>query len=520
MKKIYKRILPLSMIFCLLACADLDLVNPNAATEDSFWQTEQDLYQGVIATYDYLQATFDEGSYGLELRVFPQLLSDEGTNEAPWEFNDLARFVQDDLNMFGNIYTGGYRMIGRAYQVIDRAEGISGSQVLRLVAEAKFFVALGYYNLLTGFGDRIPFVDRIQGADEKPMPATAGQLWAMIETYLTDAIPALPLASEVGVLDYGRISKGSAQTLLAKIYLQQGNYTAAEPLLAAVVNSGQYQLLADFSENFRETDQVNPEAVFHVNFLHNGIEGETDNSAHWRFNSPSEIKGHYGDVQSTNFVLNSFLQELDADGNQDPRMDRTLFWEGSSLLMYGLTHAGWISAAEPANPDVNHGYYKYNESEFVGSSQDALRSDGGIDFLVWRYADVLLLYAETLNQNGNTAAAYQYVDEVRVRSNMSPLSVVAPGLSQADFLQQIKHERLMELAGEGIRWFDQKRWGDYGPSASGDHFIPSTGTSVAGDPNFNDPITGKGFTVGQDELFAIPQNELDLNPNLIQNPGY
>jgi len=97
---------------------------------------------------------------------------------------------------------------------------------------------------------------------------------------------------------------------------------------------------------------------------------------------------------------------------------------------------------------------------------------------------------------------------------------VAPGLSQADFLQQIKHERLIELVGEGIRWWDQKRWGDYGPLASADHFIRSTGTSVAGDPNFDDPIRGKGFTVGQDKLFAIPQFALDLNPNLIQNPGY
>ena len=112
---------------------------------------------------------------------------------------------------------------------------------------------------------------------------------------------------------------------------------------------------------------------------------------------------------------------------------------------------------------------------------------------------MLLLYAEALNQNDKTGDAYTYVDMVRARANMNPLIL---GLNQADFHEQLKHERLVELAGELIRLDDLKRWGDYGPN------------SAVNDPNF------ETFTVGKNELGPIPQEELDLNDNLIQNPGY
>jgi hypothetical protein len=119
-----------------------------------------------------------------------------------------------------------------------------------------------------------------------------------------------------------------------------------------------------------------------------------------------------------------------------------------------------------------------------------------------RYADVLLLYAEALNEQGQTTAAYPYVDQVRVRAGLAPLSAVMPGLSQSDFLNQLKHERITELTGEGHRWEDLARWGDLG-----------TGLAYR-DPSF------AYFKTGRDEFMPIPQYDLDANPNLKQNPGY
>lgn len=119
-----------------------------------------------------------------------------------------------------------------------------------------------------------------------------------------------------------------------------------------------------------------------------------------------------------------------------------------------------------------------------------------------RYADVLLMYVEALNGLNRTAEAYQYVDRVRQRVGMAPLTVIRPGMSQAQFLNQIRHERIVELSGEGWRWADLTRWGDLSPALQ------------ARDPE------SRNFVVGKHEWYPIPQGDIDLNANLTQNPNY
>lgn len=119
-----------------------------------------------------------------------------------------------------------------------------------------------------------------------------------------------------------------------------------------------------------------------------------------------------------------------------------------------------------------------------------------------RYSDVLLMYAEALNAEGSTAAAYEHVDRVRQRAGLQKLSATKPGLSEAQFLEQLKHERLLELSGEGHRWNDLARWGDLGPQlASRDNAFSN-------------------FVVVKHERLPIPQQEIDINPSLEQNPDW
>jgi hypothetical protein len=119
-----------------------------------------------------------------------------------------------------------------------------------------------------------------------------------------------------------------------------------------------------------------------------------------------------------------------------------------------------------------------------------------------RYADVLLMYAECLNGLDRTAEAYQYVNRVRERAGMSPLEDIRPNMNQDQFLAQIKHERIVELAGEAWRWSDLLRWDDL-----------STDLQVR-DPEF------ANFIEGRHEYYPIPQTDIDLNPNIDQNPNY
>ena len=432
-------------------------------------------------------------------------LTDEGTNEYPNSsvYYDF-RFLEQNYTRYEDQWNKMYEMIGRAYQVIERAPDIEGPNVAAINAEARFFVALGYYQLQLLFGDHVAVVEGIQSPADKPLRAEEGQIYEIMERELKLAIPDLPLASEYSVIEYGLVTKGAAQALLGKVYMQQHKYTEAEAELSKVIKSGEYSLNEDYAINFNGTEFVNPEAILITNFVFFGPEGvgANDDSRRPKLYSLAEILGTYGDIQATNFILESFQNENDMDGNPDPRLDETIFHENSSKeTYYGQDWNYWIAGVQ--NPEITTMFYKYSEQKTVNAGDGRFRAGmSGTDFIIIRYADVLLLYAEALNQNDKTNDAYAYVDMVRARANMNPLSTVMPGLSKSEFHEQLKHERLVELAGELVRFDDLKRWGDYGPK------------SAVNDPNF---LT---FTVGKNEVVPFPQEELDLNSNLIQNPNF
>ena len=500
MKSIFIKVTLLLVVASLSSCFDLEQVDPNRQNEDTFWQNEDQLQMGVYACYDVLQ-----NYYNADLGPLLYTgLSDEGTNEYPYEFNDIVRFLGDDLDRYHGVWLTMYDLIGRAYQVIERAPEIEGQKVAAIEAEARFFVAMGYYHLQLMFGDYVALVEGIQSPADKPLRAEEGQIYGIMERELELAIPDLPLAGDYSESEYGLVSQGAAQALLGKVYMQQHKYTEAEDVLDDVIGSNEYFLNEEYSINFDGTEFVNPEAVLISNFVFFGAEGPESNDYQNRprFFSLWETNGAYGDLQATNFIAEAYLTENDKDGNPDPRLDESIFHENSSKTYYGEDWDFWYSGVQ--NPDILTMFYKYSDQVAVNEFGDGVIDDQlcGTDFIIIRYADVLLLHAEALNQNGKTSEAYSVVDMIRERSNMNPLSTVMPGLSKEAFHQQLKHERLVELAGELVRLDDLKRWGDYGP------------VSAANDPNF------ETFTVGKNEVGPIPQSELDLNPNLIQNPNY
>ncbi|MES1160680.1 MAG: RagB/SusD family nutrient uptake outer membrane protein, partial [Bacteroidota bacterium] len=199
--------------------------------------------------------------------------------------------------------------------------------------------------------------------------------------------------------------------------------------------------------------------------------------------------------------------EKTTGGARDPRLAATFLYDSTDergpafTLAFGII---WNNLGLATDPNVPHG--NITEVCFRKELDDATMNGevfhSGNNYRYVRYADVLLLYAEALNAQGQTALAYPYVDRVRMRAGLAALSTVKPGLDQAGFLTQLKHERLTELCGEGHRFEDLARWGDLGPGLA---------SRDAGFANFK---------TGRDELMPIPQYDLDVNPNLKQNPGY
>lgn len=505
------------ILICILfagvftACEpDLDIANPNQATVEAFWKNGNDAVAGVNAVY----STLHRGAISRWMPFYYIIRSDEGKSTSPATdiVNNMDQFRVTDYN-YGNAYgiwNDLYVGIFRANQVLDNVPAIDMDETLknRVLGEAKFLRGLFYYNLVSLWGN-VPLMLTASTPGDKPDTSPAQQVWAQVEQDLADAATLLPAGYDAA--DRGRATKGAAYALLAKAYMQQQKYSAAlTPLawLAEGEGSSRYDLMPDYRDNFVVTAENNRESVFEWQFQLNpsenhddDVDPRTDNLNYGtsiaQFFGPPGVGWSDGEAQR--WVVDEFLEEPTAGGTRDPRLpasflfdytneggpDATLIYGQAFTQRYGTGNKRvWFRKFQNDHWKDFEGYNSPNNWRYI------------------RYADVLLMYAESLNATGSTAAAYPYVDRVRQRAGLEPLSAAMPGLGQEQFLEQLKHERLLELSGEGHRWNDLARWGDLGPQLT------------VRDPAF------ATFDVGKDELLPIPQQERDINPALDQNPNW
>lgn len=280
--------------------------------------------------------------------------------------------------------------------------------------------------------------------------------------------------------------------------------------------NGVYSLMANYRDNFVITKENNAESVFEYQFAVNPTDNhddDTDPNNQDRLNYGSSIPPFFAprpigftDGQARRWVVHEFLTERTTTNQRDPRLAASFLYDSTnekgpdSTLVYKKPFSSLGYSSDPAAvPNTQDVYFRKMLNDFTDSVESF---HSGNNYRYIRFADVMLLYAEALNATSRSAEAYKYVDMVRERAGLQKLSVVKPGLSGATFLAQLKHERVTELSGEGHRWEDLARWGDLGPQLA---------QRDAGFANFQ---------VGKHELLPIPQQDLDVNPNLEQNPGW
>jgi tetratricopeptide (TPR) repeat protein len=496
----------------LVSCKkDLEIANPNAPTTAIFWKSADDAQKGVNAMYSTLHRA------GLCRWFFFATLirSDEGYSTSPDANlqNNFDRFINNDYN-YGN-YTGIwndlYIGIARTNQVLDNVPSIEMDANLksRLLGEAKFMRALFYYHLASLWGN-VPLQLKSSTPTDLPATSSQAQVYAQVEKDLTEAAAVLP-ASYTGN-DRGRATKGAANALLAKAYMQQRNFQAALAPLQAVIQSNAYSLVSNYQNNFLSTTEFNSESVFEYGNALNpndNHDDDTQTGGQDNLNYGSSLPPFFAprpigftDGQAQRWLVNEYAQETTATGGRDPRLPASLLFNFTDergpdfTLVYGQTFTSRFGTG--TNNDV---WFRKQLNDNNGTATgDSFHSPNNYRFI--RYADVLLMYAECLNETNATATAYQYVDQVRQRAGLRTLTVAKPGLNHDTFLAQLKHERITELNGEGHRFNDLARWGDL------------SNTLQTRDPGFSN------FVKGKHELLPIPQQDLDINPNMKQNPGY
>lgn len=509
------------IVFCfgMMACQKkLDIANPNSPTTENFWKTASDAQAGINAIYStYHRVGLCRNQFFMTI-----IRSDEGYSTSPNAtlINNFDRFIITDYNLWEirTLWEDCYMGINRANQVLDNVPAIEMDENVKqqLLGEAKFFRGFFYYLLAQLWGN-VPLQLHTSLPADLPPTATATEVWAQVATDLSEAAASLPVSYDNN--NIGRATKGAALGMLGKAYMQQQKFAEAVSTFDWFINGeGKtvYDLMPNYRDNFVITAENNRESVFEFQNAVNPTDNHDDDTDPFdqdNLNYGTSIPPFFAprpigftDGQARRWVVNEFYKDKTTTGERDPRLAASFLYDSTDergpefTLVYGRTWASLGYSDDPnATPSNNDVYFRKFLNDFT---DDGESFHSGNNYRYLRFADILLMYAEALNATGQTAAAYQYVDRVRQRAGLSPLSVTMPGMNQQQFLEQLKHERITELSGEGHRWEDLARWGDLGPQLA------------SRDEGFSN------FVVGKHELLPIPQQDLDINPNMKQNPGY
>lgn len=510
-----KKVLLLTIaVGAIITSCNEDLLNtkdPNHVTNDVFYTTLDQIGTSTNSIYAVLQGN---RLVGREYFFIHDLRGDEmkaggGQLEVPRAqlLNGSHTYTNSVLT---DVYKGLFTMVHRANIVIKNGEALSGevddeALLARYIAEARFLRGFAYYTLGALWGG-VPLYDAPAEAfsDAKARSTQA-------ETFdfaLADANAAsLVLPATYPDSDLGRATKGAALTLAAKINLCKGDYTAAKTALEGVKNLGVYSLVDDYFNNFTEEDEYNSESVFEVGFLDTGYGWDASGNG---ASADSWVRSQeYSAVGWANLIPSDKLIADFEDG--DPRLTDSFWFPGDTFAngTATLTTVAGDGTTLYNGNQVKIRWKKYSimYKQDPGGFLDRV----GINYRLWRYADVLLLLAECENEVGSPTNAINYLNEIRNRAsvNMPNYGTGAmdaagyPVTTKEQIFKAIQHERFIELAGEEIRNIDILRW-----RANGKLTGP-------------DPISY--FQAGKYELLPIPQDEFNTNSNFTpdaQNPGY
>lgn len=516
MKTILKYCLAATVALAAGSCKksfDLDIENPNRVDESNFWKTSDHAIQGINATYSNFAKNGAPYSRWLAFYMDPR--SDDGYSTSGWaELKSVVAMNITDYSFEVQADTWGHHWRGvfRANQVLAYVPAIQMDETLkqRILAEAKFLRAVYYYNLLNIWGN-IPLILQPSQPQDKPAQAPPEQVWAQVEKDLTEAAAVLPTSYSGD--DLGRATKGAAYGYLGRALMQQKKWQPAADALGWLVTgpgAGIYDLLPNYYDNFKEETENNKESVFEVQFRQRPENGCDDcptsnfGTSLSPFHAPP---GHgFTDYNMHRWVVWEFLRERTATNTRDPRLALTALYDSTDERGPDFTSVyGNSFTSKNYDADIKNRvwYRKYlNDYRFTDGRFEIFNN--GNNFRALRYADVLLLYAEALNNIGRTSDAYQYVNRVRRRAGLADLTA---GMNQAQFQLQLEHERITELTGESVRWNDLARWGYFDDASK-------LALLKARDPEFNN------FVLGRNKYQPIPQREIDINPNLKQNPNW
>jgi hypothetical protein len=498
----------------VFACNDdvLEKTNPNGVTVEGYYKNGAELNSGVTSVYSMLKSN---NLVAREWFFLHDLRSDDvaaGGGQLETPRNQLLLGTHDAVSsVLGTVWLAYYRLIHRANAVVDNSEkvtDISAAEKGRLLGEARFLRAYSYYELVSMWGGVPLYKNYVLTVDGSLPRAPAEEVYAYIISELQAIQADLPATYDAA--NQGRATKGAAQMLLARVFMQKGDYASAKTELLKVYNSNVYALVDNYNDNFLEETEFNKESIFEVNFFPSGGVYNWDGDGNGATAGTETVRTQeysaigWRNVIPSNSLLSEFEKTSKGDAKTDPRYDDSFYFtgekynKGANTLTDGQQN-GNASVVDGVTQKVSWQkyslMYKMNESFLTG----------GINQRIMRFAETILALAEVENELGNTAEAVKYLNMTRARKSVSmpPYPTARFPVSNKDqVFAAIVHEKRVEHSGEQIRNRDIVRWRKLAKQKA-------------------EPLAY--FQANKHELLPIPQQEVDNNAKIEpgdQNPGY
>jgi len=461
----------------------LETPSPAPSYEVNF-ESAENAELAVVGCYDIMGW---DGKHNTIPFFFGDIIGHDGHkggdvgSDQDWMDNLISFTYTPDNYMLNTAYTDYFKGVGRANSTMENVEKMSSDIIsdelkAQYISEAKFARAYFYFELVKTFG-QVPMVDHILSPDEYQQPlASESEIYSLIENDLKYAKDKLPTKTEGGTEYVGRATKGMAQALLAKAYIFQSKWADAKTITDQIIADGEYSLLPNYADVFNINNENNDEIIFSIQFKEsaNGDYGNENEGSMLEVYQTTRSLGFAGiGGWGFNCPTKNLYDEFEAG---DVRRSATIISDGDTL--WKGTPDEQIFTSSMLNFATNIDHQSSRKYALAKSQQPAEMSDASKNWIVIRYADVLLWNAEAAFHSGgdwNTP-----LTQVRTRAGLG-----VPTLTGID---AIYHERRVELAMEGHRFWDVVRQG-----------------------KGNDVLGQYGFVEGVNNHFPIPQAQLDLS---------
>jgi len=490
----------------------LDKTPPDSVSTEIFWASDADAQSALAGVYSRLAQNF----LGYE-RVYLDGLSDNAwldlnTNQNPMNALSTGNISAVTGGAISNMYSSPYRAITSCNYFLDNVDKVPTSEAKKnqYRAEVRFIRALAYFDLVQAFGGVIIYDHFFTTVNDAKMAKSTQQaVYAFIESDLDFAIATLPDDKY-----NGHAVKGSAQGLKARVLLTEQKWADAAALCQQIMSGGKFALSNNYAALFRTAGQataaVNQEIMFSTQYLATtnpqrtspGAAGMDIELGWYSLMQPyKDLVDDYEMTDGKSITESPLYNAASPYANRDPRLDLTVKLPGE-VWKNPNTNVVWSGSYNPATGFVTEKYVDLTRAPFTTSTATATDQD----YIHLRFADILLMYAEAKNEaSGPDATVYGALNQVRGRTGIAMPAVDQAKYNTKDNLRDyIRHERRIELALEGQRYNDLKRWNIA-------HVKLPTLKTPAGIPLKFDT-----------KNYALPfqQSELDANPALKQNDGY